>query len=41
MGGESVEVDEVLHYALVLAHAEIFQIAFAFAFRVVQSKVFS
>ena len=41
MGSESVEVDEVLHYALVLAHVEIFQIAFAFAFGAVWSEVFS
>ena len=40
MGGESVEVDEVLHYALVVAHAEIFQVTFAFAFGVMWSEVF-
>ena len=41
MGGELIEVDKVLYYALVVAHVEIFQVAFAFAFRVMQSKVFS
>ena len=41
MGSEAVEVEEVLHYVLVLMHAQILKITFTFAFGVMQSKVFS
>ena len=41
MDSEVVEVDEVLHYALVFVHVEILKIGFAFTLRVMQSKVLS
>ena len=41
MGSELVEVDEVLHYVLVVTHVEIFQVAFTLTFGVVRFKVFS
>ena len=37
--GEAVEVDQVLHYALVFIHAEIFEVGLGFTFGVMQSKV--
>ena len=39
LGSEAVEVDEVLHDALVVTHAEILKVSLGFAFGVVQSKV--
>ena len=39
-GGKSVEVDKVLHYALVVAHVEIFWVSFGFTLGVVWSEVF-
>ena len=41
MGCKSVEVNEVLHYVLVVVHAEIFQVDFGFTFGVMRSEVFS
>ena len=39
MGGEVVEVDEVLHGALVIMHLEIFKVSFGLTFGVMGSKV--
>ena len=39
--GEVVEVNEVLHNALVIAHVEIVKVGLCFALGVMQSKVIS
>ena len=39
MGSEVIEVNQVLHDALVVAHAEIFEVSLSFAFRVMWPKV--
>ena len=41
VSSKAIEVDEVLHYVLVLMHAEIFKVSLRFAFGVMWSKVFS
>ena len=41
MGSEAVEVNEILHYVLVLTHVQILKISFGFTFGVMQSEVFS
>ena len=38
-GGEVVEVNEVLHDVLVVAHAEILEFSFRLAFGIVRSEV--
>ena len=41
MSGKVVEVNEVLHDALVFAHVDIFWVSLCFTFRVVWSELFS
>ena len=39
MSGKEIEVNQVLHYALVFTHVEIFKVSLCFAFGVMWSKV--
>ena len=41
VSGKAVEVDEVLHDALVFMHVEIFEVSLCFTFEVIQTEVFS
>ena len=39
MGGKVVEVDEVLHNVLVIAHLEVFEVSFSLTFGIMESEV--
>ena len=41
MSTKAIEVDKVLHYALVFAHVQIFKVGLSFAFGIMWSEVLS